>query len=126
MPMTKLPRAEWRSFCDRVTRGLAGARAEIEVASLAIGDRVETRWLPLFGVTYDSRADSLEIALEGVDHIIDRPRDLYAESTERGLVALEIVADDETRQTVRLREPLKLGAAESTPALRARAKPGKT
>ena len=111
MTMTRLPRGEWRSYCDRLSRALVDARAEIEVASLALGDRVEARWLPIYGVTYDPRADTVEIVLEGVDHTIARPRDLYAERTPRGLVALEIVEEDETRQSVRLREPLRLPAA---------------
>ncbi|HET8699431.1 MAG TPA: DUF5335 family protein [Gammaproteobacteria bacterium] len=106
MTMTRLPRGEWRSFCDSVSRSLVDAHAEIEVASVALGDRVEARWLPIYGVTYDPRADTVEIVLEGVDHTIARPRDLYAERTRRGLVALEIVEEDETRQSVRLREPL--------------------
>jgi hypothetical protein len=121
MTMTRLPRSEWRSYCDRVSRGLAGAHAEIEVASLALGDRVETSWLPIYGVTYDPRADALEIVLEGVGHTIARPRDLYVERTRRGLVALEIVEEDETRQSVKLREPLRLPAA-SLPPLSARRK----
>jgi hypothetical protein len=113
MSTMKLPRAEWRSYCDRVTRSLRDAHAEIEVASLAIGDHVEARWLPLFGVTYDPRAQAMEIALDGVDHMIGQPRDLYVESTDRGLVALEIVEEDETRQIVKLREPLRLASKEA-------------
>jgi len=62
----------------------------------------------LIGIVYEAKADVFEIALEGVDHLISRPREVYAEETPRGLVALEIIAADETRQIVRLREPLEL------------------
>ena len=39
-------------------------RAEIEVASLDLGDQIEAEWLPLLGITYDDKDDVLEIALE--------------------------------------------------------------
>jgi hypothetical protein len=108
MSLRELPRGEWRGFCDRVSKSLVGKRAELEIVSLEIGDRRETRWLPLLGIVYDTRSDVLEIALKGVDHLISRPIGVYAEETSRGLVAVQIVAADETRQTVRLREPLAL------------------
>ena len=111
MALQQLVKAEWRSYCDRISRGLAGRSAELEVVSLDLGDHVEARWVPLYGIVYDPKSGVLEIALEGIDHLIDRPRDLYIEETGRGLVAVEIVAEDETRQIVKLREPLVLPAA---------------
>lgn len=106
MSTRELPRREWRGYCDRVSKALVGRRAELEVVSLALGDRVEARWLPLLGIVYDPKADVVEVALEGIGHSIPRPLEVYAEETSRGLVALEIVAADETHQIVRFREPL--------------------
>jgi hypothetical protein len=111
--MRELPRAEWRRYCDQISKGLAGQRVELDVVSLPLGDRVEAKWLPVVGLVYDARADTLEIALEGLGHSIREPREVYVEETERGLVALEIVAADETTQIVRFREPLALRAAAS-------------
>ena len=111
MSTRELARGEWRRYCDRVSKALAGGRAELEVVSLDLGDRVEARWVPLLGIVYDPRGDVLEIALEGIGHAIREPREVHVEETPRGLVALEIIAADETRQTVRLREPLQLPVA---------------
>lgn len=108
MATRELPRREWREYCDRVSKALAGRRVELEVVSLALGDHVEARWLPLVGLVYDARGDVLEVALEGLGHAVTGPREIYAEETERGLVALEVIAADETRQIIRLREPLAL------------------
>jgi hypothetical protein len=108
MSLRELPRREWQGFCDRISKSLAGKRAELDIVSLDIGDRHETRWLPLLGIVYEAKSDVFEIALQGVDHLISCPLGVYAEETARGLVALQIVAADETRQTVRLREPLEL------------------
>jgi hypothetical protein len=108
VPTRELPRREWRGYCDRISKALAGQPAELDVVSLALGDRVEARWLPLLGIVYDARSDVVEVALEGVGHSISQPREVYAEETPRGLVALEIIAADETHEIVRFREPLAL------------------
>lgn len=109
MSTTEIPRRQWRQYCDRMSTALVGRRVELEIVSLELGEHVEARWVPLVGIVYDGRADVLEIALDGVGHSIAQPREIYAEETERGLVALEIIAADETRQVIRLREPLQLG-----------------
>jgi hypothetical protein len=108
MSIRALPRGEWRRYCDRVSKEVAGRRVELDVASLDLGDHVEARWLPLLGVVFDARSDVLEIALDGIGHSILAPRGIVLEETERGLVALEIVAADDTVETLRLREPLPL------------------
>jgi hypothetical protein len=107
-----LARAEWRGYCDRVSKAIDGRRVELEVASLKLGDHVEARWLPLLGVVFDARSDVLEIALDGVGHSIVAPRELVLEETERGLVAIEIVGADETVDTLRFREPLRIEQAD--------------
>ena len=103
-----LARAEWRRYCDRVSKAAAGGSAELDVASLDLGDRVEARWLPLLGVVFDGRGDVLEIALDGIGHSISSPREVLLEETERGLVAIEIVGADDTVETLRFREPLRI------------------
>jgi hypothetical protein len=108
MPTRALVRADWRRYCDRVSKAIAGKRVELDVASLELGDQIEARWLPLLGVVFDARGDVLEIALEGVGHSIVSPRKILLEETERGLVAIEIVGADDTVDTLRLREPLRL------------------
>src|SRR5262245_55976815 len=108
MSTRTLPRAEWRSYCNRVSKAAAGRRVELDVASLDLGDHLEARWLPLFGIIFDARGDVLEIALDGVGHSILSPSQIVLEETERGLVAVEIMSADDTVDTLRFREPLRL------------------
>jgi len=103
-----LARAEWRRYCDRVSKAVSGRRAELDVASLELGDKVEAHWLPLLGVVFDARGDVLEIALEGIGHSISSPRKVLVDETERGLVAIEIVGTDDTVETLRFREPVRI------------------
>lgn len=112
MPTRKIDKAQWRDFLDGVTQDLVGAQAEIAVDGLALGSQIEAEWLGLFGLNYDPRADVIEVALDGLDHMIHAPRELWVNIDDKGLLTLEIVSADEIRQIIRLREPLLLAAPE--------------
>jgi Family of unknown function (DUF5335) len=108
MTLRSLPKTEWQGYCDRMSKGLLGKQAEIEVTGLPFGDQVAAKWLALFGITYDPKDDLVEIALEGLDHLIHRPREISVEDGPEGLTAMEIVGADQRRQIVKLRAPLML------------------
>jgi hypothetical protein len=108
MALRRLDKTEWRVFCDRVSKALVGKRAEIEIASLALGSQVEAEWLPLLGIAYDPKDDIIEIALEGLDHMVHRPREMYVDLGPDGLTSLEVIDGYDIRQIVKLRDPLML------------------
>jgi hypothetical protein len=82
---------------------LEGKRAEVEVASLRLGDQVEAEWLPLLGIVYDSKDDIVEVALEGLDHLIPSPREIYVDDDLLGPWTFEIVNADDVREIIRFR-----------------------
>jgi len=106
--MRSIPKEQWKTYCDSVTDALTGLRAEIEVASLDLGDQIEAEWLPVYGITYDHKDDVFEVALEGLDHLIRRPQELYVEEGAGTLDAILVVDLDAVRHLVRFREPLML------------------
>ena len=108
MATLQLEKTEWRPFLDRISKGLVGKRAELELASLALGDQIEAEWLPLFGITYDPKSDILEIALEGIDHMISHPEQIFVAMDGVQLTSLEVIDRDGLTQIVRLRDPLML------------------
>jgi hypothetical protein len=110
MVTRKLDKAQWRAFFDRMSASLVGMRAEIEVDSLELGAQIEAEWLPVLGITYDPQDDILEIALEGVDHLIHGAREIYVDEGVTGLESLLVVDGGGIRQIVKLREPLMLPA----------------
>jgi hypothetical protein len=114
MTTRKLDKKQWRTFLDGVATLLEGKQAEIEVASLDLGDQVQAEWLPLIGISYDPNDDIVEVGLEGLDHLISKPREIYVEDGAEGIVALEIVDADNERQIVRLRDPIALPASART------------
>ena len=76
-----------------------------------MGDQIEADWLPLFGVAYDPKNDLIEIALEGVDHLVRNPVRLAVEGDGPLVSSIEFVDRDGTQQIIRLRDPLMLPAA---------------
>jgi hypothetical protein len=115
MAVRKLEKSEWRPFFDAMSKILVGKRAEIEIASLDLGDQIEAEWLPLLGIAYDHKDDVLEIALEGLDHLVPKPQEVYVDVGVGGLLTIEVIDGDGNRQIVLLREPLMLPASSNAP-----------
>jgi hypothetical protein len=112
MAIEKIEKAEWGPFLDGLSALLEGQRAEIEVASLKVGDQIEAEWLPVIGVVYDRKDDLVEVALEGVDHLIYHPQEIYIDHGPGGVISLEIVDGSGARQIVKFKEPLMLPAPD--------------
>lgn len=103
-----IDKEDWASFLEWVTQGLSGARAEIDVLALDIGAQVEARAIPLLGLAYDRKSDLIEVALDGLDHLIHRPRELTAHEEEDGLISIRVVSEDDVTQIIKLMGPLNL------------------
>jgi hypothetical protein len=91
---------------------LMGKRAEVEAASLDLGDQIVAEWVPLLGVTYDAQDDLLDVALNGLNHLIRRPREIYVQESPKGVEAIAVVSADGVKQILHLKDPLMLPAAE--------------
>jgi Family of unknown function (DUF5335) len=112
MAIHQVPQAEWRSFFDRMSKVLLGKWAEIEVASLDLGDQIVAEWIPMIGITYDSRDDLLDVALDRSNHLIRHPKEIVVEESELGLESVAVVDADGARQVIHLKNPLMLPPAE--------------
>ena len=110
-----IPKTEWRSFFDRMSQALLGKLAEIEVASMDLGDNIVAEWVPMIGITYDSRDDLLDVALDRANHLIRHPKEIVVEEDENGLKSVAVLDGDDTRQIVNLRTPLMLPPATAHP-----------
>jgi len=107
-----IPQTEWRPFFDGLANALVGKRVEVEAASLDLGDQIVAEWLPLLGVSYDSRDDLLDVALTGLNHLIRRPRAIYVQEGPKGVETIAVVAADGVKQILHLKDPLMLASAE--------------
>jgi len=108
--LRNVPQSEWRGFFDRMSKQLLGKRAEVEVASLELGDQVVAEWVPLLGITYDSHDDRLDVTLDRSSHAILHPREIVVDETPSGLQSVAVVDAEGTRQVVKLKDPMTLPA----------------
>jgi len=108
MGIRRLEKREWHAFFDHLSKALEAKQAHIEVAGLSLGNQVQADWLPLYGLVYDPKNEVAEIVLEGHDHLIHKPREIYVEDEAGQWVGLEIIDADGVKQIVRLKEALML------------------
>jgi hypothetical protein len=106
--LRNLPKAEWRGFFDVMSKSVLGKRAEVEVASPDLGDQIVAEWIPILGITYDSRDDLLDVALDRANRLIRHPKEITVEEAATGLASVAVVDAEGARHVVRLKEPLEL------------------
>ena len=108
MTIQRIEPSRWAGFLGTVSETLIGKRAEVDVLSVDLGDQRVAEWLPLLGISHDPKDDLLAVHLTGVEHMIQRPRELYADFAVGGLVSLEIIDGEGRRRIVTLRDPVAL------------------
>jgi hypothetical protein len=113
MAIQKLEKAAWHPYFDQMSKILTGKQAELEVAALNIGDQIEAEWLPLMGIVYDHKDDLVEVLMEGLDHLIPKPAEIYVDYGPTGLVSIQVVDADGVKQIIKLRDPLMLPAPQA-------------
>ena len=94
---------------------------DVEVLGADSGDQFEAEGARIFGITFDPRANSVEFELDGGDHRIINPREVWvAEEPDGFIKAIEVVRDDGTREVARVKRggiaPFSPGSATSVDA----------
>jgi len=103
-----IPKAEWQPYFDRLSKALLGKWAEVEVASLDLGDQIVAEWIPLLGITYDSKDDLVDVVLDRASHTIRHPNEIAVNETPGGIESVAVTDTEGTRQIVRLKQPIVL------------------
>jgi hypothetical protein len=106
--LRQLDKTEWHPYLELLSRALGGKRAEITIASLELGSQREAEWLPLVGIAYDPKNDLVEVALDGLDHLIRNPVSVVLEGDGASVAAIEIVDGKGNHQILKLNDPLML------------------
>jgi hypothetical protein len=113
MSILSLEKSAWHPYFDRVSKLAGGGKlAEVEVAALNLGDQVQAQWLPFNGIVYDPKDDLIEVVLEGLDHLIHKPRQVFIDQEVALLRSLEVIDGNGVRQIIKLRDPLMLPPPE--------------
>lgn len=107
MAIRRLDPNEWTTYFGSFSRGLVrGERidyAEIRVCSPDLGSQLESRWLPLHGITYDRKSHALEVDVDGLGHLMYDPQTIYVDEDLHGLLVLDVVRSDGTQEIVEIR-----------------------
>jgi len=91
MALTQLAKSRWQDYFDRVSKSLGAKLVEVEVTGLGLGDQIQADWLPLIGLSYDPKDDVLAVALEGIEHNIQHPKQIHVEQDIEDLYSIEAV-----------------------------------
>jgi hypothetical protein len=73
-----------------------------------LGAQVEAEWLPFLGIAYDEKSNVIEIVLEGHDHLMHDPLELYVDEDSIGMRSIHVIDSHGVKQIVQLRDPLML------------------
>lgn len=108
MTLTQLAKPQWQSYFDRVAKALAAKLVQVEITGLGLGDQVQAESLPLIGISYDPRNDILAVALEGIEHNIQHPKQIHVEQDVESVYSIEAVDAEGEHHILLLRDPLSL------------------
>lgn len=113
MSLNRLDKSDWENYFNQMSKMLEGKRAEIEVDALSIGAQIESDWVPLIGITYDRKSDVLEVAVEGLDHMIGKPTEIWVDQAGAELMSVEAVDGEGFRHIIKLHDPLLLAMTQA-------------
>ena len=111
MAIRSLPKSEWRLYFDVYSSDMKEADhdARVRVLSLEDGDQPLTDGAALLGLTYDPKDDLLEVQIEGLDHLVAHPSEIFVDERDGALAKLEVVRADGTREVIEWTSSLPAG-----------------
>lgn len=114
--------SEWSQYFDAFTRqylrGESAGLATIQAVSGQLGDQVVATNARLLGITFDPHDNNLDISLEGANHVVIQPSEIWVleGDHEDVLATFEVVQRDGSKEILQVQSggPLtRHGAASS-------------
>ena len=102
MTTRKLDEQEWHRYFDEGDRALRGLKATVEVVGADIGAQFVAEGLGIFGITYDQKGRLLEVVMDGMDHLIVHPQEIYVDETPHGLAVVEAIDADGRKHIIQI------------------------
>jgi hypothetical protein len=114
----RVPNDQLEAYFDRFTKHFllreSTNAVDVEVLSQDWGDQFAAEGAHLYGITYDPKDNAIEFAIEGGDHRVTKPREVWTAEEFDGFVkAIEVVRDDGTREVARVN---RMGVAPASSA----------
>jgi hypothetical protein len=107
METTRIPDDQLKAHFDQFTKHFllreSTTAADVQVLAPDWGDQYVAEGTRLRGITYDPKAKSIEFELEGGDHRISTPKEVWTVEEPDGFIkTIEIVRDDSTRELIQV------------------------
>jgi len=102
MATTRLDEQEWQRYFDRIADALHGWKATVQVVAPDIGAQFAAEGTDIVGIAYDPKDNLLEVALDGLDHLIRHPREIYVDETPDGLAMIEAIDADGRKHIIQI------------------------
>lgn len=110
MPLTQLGKTQWQPYFDRLSRTLGAKQVHIEVTGLGLGHQVEADYISLTGISYDPKDDVLAVFAEGMEHLIQHPKQVHVDHDLDWVHSIEVVDAAGDQHIIALKEALELPA----------------
>ncbi len=104
-----ITKSEWEKFFNELSRSIKNTVCEVEVEALGIFDKIEVKWLPLLGLSYDPKDNVISVLFDKLDHMIEKPQEVVVEKGADGIKRIEIVSgEDAARNVLKFKEPVNV------------------
>jgi len=108
MAQVELERSQWDKYTASLSERLRKEKVRISLGGLDVERHVEADDVVLRGITYDRRADAIEIETDHLSHRIEHPQRVIVVESDAGFERMEIVDADGCRQVLQLERALAL------------------
>lgn len=108
MAIRKINPDQWQVYFDTFSKSYLKddqpEYADILILSEKAGVQAETKWLPVEGISYDSKSDLLHIKLKDLSHTIAHPTEIYADEESNGwITSIAITKKDGAKEIIEIR-----------------------
>lgn len=105
----QIAKAEWKEYLDGFSSALKGGECKVDIEALGIFDRVEVKWLPLRGISYDPKDEMVSVFFDNLDHMIEKPQQIEVRKGASGVESMEIVSgEDGARTVIKFKSPVSV------------------
>lgn len=101
-------RSEYKNYFDYISKFIKDQQIELEVMGLDIGNQIESDWIPLEGITFHEKEDSLVIYTALLDHTIKSPIEIIVAEQGTAVKVLFIKDKEGHSHILQFRPPVML------------------
>ena len=108
MKKKELAADDYESFFDTLSKGMKDEQVEIEILAVGLFDKEETRWITIYGISYDPAEKTASIICDQIEHLIKNPQGVNVFEDDSGVESIEIIGGGGYKHLLRFKKPIKI------------------